>query len=246
MTQTQTRTEPQAEPETRQLTPYEAVRAAAAVIRMRGYYQPLSRMWEEQVPTAMDVTSHVYGWEPIERGDRARIDRAAAELPPGTVEEVLAWCLTPPAQPHRFRTALARAAAAEHVQERDIPLIAAGVGAWRQMRRRANYATQAERDRSLSTHQGEPGERLARRLTVANITAQPPRAYGYVTQERFLIKLRDQHGHVYVWPAQPKDPGTLPQQGQTIDARATVTRHETYRETAQTWVKQLRWKPAAK
>ncbi|MER7069290.1 hypothetical protein ABT357_27095 [Streptomyces albidoflavus] len=225
-------------------TPAEIIRTAAAVLTMRGYYQPLGRPGEQAIPTALDVTAHLHGWEPVQRGDRARIARAAAQLAPGTVEAVTAWAASPPPQPSTYRLRLARLVRSAALTEDDVPVLASAVHAWQRTQQRAARAAQAETDRARSTHQGAVEERITRRLTVAAVVEQPSRTYGYRVQLRYLVRLRDESGAVYVWPAQPKRREDLPAEGQAVEARATVTRHETYQGTAQTWVTRVRWTEA--
>ncbi|GGX36375.1 hypothetical protein GCM10010353_59270 [Streptomyces chryseus] len=73
---------------------------------------------------------------------------------------------------------------------------------------------------------------------------QDDRSYGYRVQSRYLIKMRDEGGNIYVWPARPRSADTLPQEGAQIQITATVHRHDTYRDTAQTYLTNCRWKPA--
>ncbi|MGF3141011.1 hypothetical protein [Streptomyces diastaticus] len=230
---------------TRTYTPAKAMRAAAAVLTMRGYYQPLGRDGEEAVPTVLDVAAHLYGRAPVKWGDRARITRAIAQLDPGTVDGVTAWALDLPPQPSPYRIRLARLVRAGTATEDDLPVLVSGVYAWQCAQQRAARAAQAQADRDRSTHQGAPDERITRRLIAAAVIEQPSRAYGHSIQMRYLVRFRDESGAVYVWPARPKDGrAALPVEGQAVEARATVTRHETYRGVAQTWVTRVRWTPA--
>ncbi|MFJ2112435.1 OB-fold nucleic acid binding domain-containing protein [Streptomyces sp. NPDC087850] len=226
-------------------TPLSVITAAVTVITARGYYQPTSRQWEKAIPTAIDVTTRLYGGAPHERGDVTRFAKAARatrDVP----AQVIAWCREgASAEPGTYRAKLARLAAQAAVTERDVPILASAVAQWQKDQERAVRASQLAVDAERSRHQGEIGERLARCVTVAAVVQQASRTYGYREQARYLVKLRDGEGSVYVWPAQPKDPATLPSRGATVRITATVTKHTTYRDAAQTYVMRLRWKPAA-
>ncbi|WP_330346658.1 hypothetical protein OG858_46955 (plasmid) [Streptomyces europaeiscabiei] len=231
------------------LRPLDVIRAATTAITARGYYQPLSRQWEKEVPTALDVEVLLFGREPFERGDRVRFTRAATETTPQTLAAILAWAQAG-AEGDDYRRRLARVARAEYVSTTDISLLASAVAAWRSSQKRAARAAQATTDAALSRHQGTVGERITRTVTVAAVIKQPEKTFGYSTQKRYLIKLRDAQGNVYVWPASPRDPGTLPRQGATVEVTATVKRHTTYAnpshgDTPQTYVTRCRWKPTA-
>jgi len=225
--------------------PIDVIRAAAIVITARGYYQPLSRQWEEAVPTVMDVETLLYRRAHHERGDAARFARAAKQLPATLPAAVLEWSRSGTADQGDYRASLARAARTDHITERDIPLLCSAVSGWQREQRRAARAAQAATDAEHSRHQGTKGERITRTVTVAAVISQSPRTYGYRTQERRLVKLRDDTGAIYVWPAQPKSVTTLPQEGARIDITGTVTKHDTYRNTAQTYLGNCQWKPAA-
>lgn len=231
------------------LTPLDVIRTAAIVISARGYYQPLSRQWEAAVPTAMDVEHLVHGYGPIKRGDSALFARAASELPATLPPAVLQWALSGTAEQSSYRANLARAARAEHVTAKGLPLLCSAVEMWQREQRKNERATQAAADAMLSRHQGEKGVRLGRTVTVAAVIEQKSGTYGYTVQERRLIKLRDDEGHIYVWPARVRDVTTLPQQGARIQITGTVSKHDTYRnqahgDTAQTYLTKCRWKPA--
>ncbi|MFM9625105.1 hypothetical protein ACKI14_45195 [Streptomyces turgidiscabies] len=230
--------------------PLDIIRAAATVIRARGYYQPLSRQWEKAVPTVMDVEHLVYGRGPVLDGDGALMARAASELPAEMPAAVLEWARTGTAEQGRYRANLARAARAAEATARDLPLLCLAPDVWQREQTRQARKVQAATDAVLSRHQGEKGERLVRTVEVAVIVDQQPRTYGYTVQERRLVKLRDTEGNIYIWEARVKDVTALPQQGARIEIRGNVKKHDTYRnaahgDTAQTYLTNCRWKPTS-
>lgn len=225
-------------------TPLDVIHAAAVVITARGYYQPLSRQWEAAVPTVLDVEAILNRWEPRQRGDRALFARTAAALPADMAAAILEWCRSGTADHGDYRANLARAARAEHANDRDIPLLCSAVAAWQKDQRRTARAAQAAADAECSRHQGATGERIARTVTVAAVIEQSSRTYGSSTQQRYLIKLRDDEGNVYVWPARPRNASALPAQGERITVTGTVKRHSLYRGAAQTYLSNCRWKKA--
>ncbi|WP_033287067.1 OB-fold nucleic acid binding domain-containing protein [Streptomyces sp. NRRL F-525] len=231
-------------------TPLDIIRTAAVVIRARGYYQPLSRQWEQAVPTVLDVEHILYGRGPVLNGDGALMARAASGLPAALPAAVLEWARTGTAEQGTYRANLARVARAAEATARDLPLLCYAPEVWQREQARQARKTQAAADAVLSRHQGEKGERLVRTVEVAVIVDQRPRTYGYHVQERRLIKLRDAEGNIYIWEARVKDVTTLPQQGARIEIRGKVKQHDTYRnathgDTAQTYLSNCRWKQAS-
>lgn len=223
------------------LTPLEVLAAAAAVIRARGYFQPLSRQWEEQVPTAMDVERYVFGYEPVERGDfkrfAAQSQTAAAEAP-----AVLAWCTEGEgAHGNEYRLKLARLARAERVSARDIPTLCSAVNSYRQDQRWATRAADMAADAECSRHQGAKGERVTITVTVAVVIGLGSRRYGYSEQPRILIKFRDAEHNVFVWEARTSN---VPALGARVRLTGTISSHGHYRGTAQTNLTRCRWTPA--
>lgn len=221
------------------LTPTEIIRAAAAVTRARGFYQPLTRQWEPAVPTAMDVERWLFAQAPVERGDRQRFaaqaEAAAAEAP-----AVLAWCVA--GEPgNAYRTTLARIARAEHATTRDIPVLCSAVDAYRRSQKRAAIAAERTASAEHSRHQGAQGERITIAAVVAVVVDQGARRYGYSEQPRLLVKLRDADHHVYVWEAKTAN---VPAQGDRVRITGTVASHGHYQGTAQTNLIRCRWTPA--
>lgn len=223
-----------------QLTPFDVIRAAVAVTTVRGYYQPQTRPQEEAIPTAMDVRALLYGHEPTERGDRTRFARAMAEtahLPAA----ILQWATGADREGNGYRATLARTAAARQTSDRDIPLLSSAVSAWRKDQERTGRAAQADTDRAKSRHQGEEGDRLKIRATVASKVRLPDDHYGYRVQSRHILKLRDAAGSIYVWFASTRN---LPDEDDQIQLTGTVSKHDTYRDTAQTCLTRCRWSAA--
>lgn len=221
------------------LTTTEVLRAAAAVIRARGYFQPLSRQWEPEVPTAMDVERYVFGQEPVERGDRQRF-AAQSEAAATEAAAVLAWCAEGE-QGNDYRATLARLARAERISTRDIPVLCSAVAACRRDQQRAAVAAERAADAEHSRHQGTRGERVTIAATVAVVVDQGSRAYGYSEQPRRLVKLRDADHNVYVWEARTAN---VPAKGARVQVTGTVASHGQYQGTRQTNLTRCRWTPA--
>ncbi|MFE3557285.1 hypothetical protein ACFXKW_20820 [Streptomyces sp. NPDC059193] len=220
------------------LTPLTVVKAAAAVIHARGYHQPQSRPWEAAVPTAYDVRTIVYSYQ---RDKHTLSAAAVARATTATADEpaaVLVWCTTPPAEPNDYRRDLDRLARAPHVEERDIALLCSAVAQWHKDKTRAARRHQAQTDAVHSRHQGTEGERITKSVTVATVVSLGVRTYGGRDQERRLIRLRDDHGNVYVWTTSTAN---TPAEGAAVTITGTVTRHDTYRDTQQTHITRCRW-----
>ncbi|MDJ0344260.1 hypothetical protein QMK19_29055 [Streptomyces sp. H10-C2] len=221
------------------LTPTEIIRAAAAVTRARGYYQPLTRQWEPAVPTAMDVERWLFAQDPIERGDRQRFaaqcEAAAAETP-----AVLAWCAEGE-RGNAYRTTLARIARMERASTRDIPVLCSAVDAYRRTQQRAAMAAERTASAEHSRHQCAQGERLTLTVTVAVVVDQGSSRFGYSEQPRLLVKFRDADHHIYVWEAKTKN---VPDKGARVQVTGTVASHGQYQGTRQTNLIRCRWTPA--
>jgi len=221
------------------LTPLDVLTAAGSVIRARGYYQPLSRQWEQEVPTAMDVERLVFGWQPVERGDRQRFaaqaQAAAAEAP-----AVLAWCLEGESGDN-YRQKLARIVRTGRAIERDISMLCSAVHTYRRDQRRAAIAAERAADTEHSRHQAAKGERITVIATVAVVVDQGSRQFGYSVQNKRLIKFRDADHNVFVWEARTDN---IPAQGDRVQISGTVSAHGQYEGTAQTSLIRCRWTPA--
>ncbi|MGW2793612.1 hypothetical protein ACWC9H_27285 [Streptomyces sp. NPDC001251] len=213
------------------LTPADVLSAAYTVITARGWYQSASRPSGHRTPTVFEV--------------RALLNRPAdpaRQADPLIIDTIRQWA----ARGGDGRADLARAVRAPRATEWDLPLLCWGVHAWQQDQHRAHRAAQATADAARSRHQGIPGERITRRVTVGVVVRQADRQYGPTVQDRYLIKLRDGSGHLYVWAARPRPrPLTeLPAPGAEITITGTVQAHHTYRDTAQTYLTRCQWAPA--
>jgi hypothetical protein len=222
------------------LTPFEVLAAASSVIRARGYFQPVSRPWEAEVPTAMDTERLLFGWQPVERGDRARFaaqaEAAAAEAP-----AVLAWCAEGGEPGNGYRASLARIVRSGRAAERDIPLLCSAVNSYRRDQHRAAVAADRAADAEQSRHQGETGKRITVTATVAVVVDLGSRTYGYRVQPRLLVKFRDADHCIYVWQASTTN---IPAQGDRVEITGTVSAHGAYQGIAQTSLTRCRWTPA--
>ncbi|GHB30874.1 MULTISPECIES: hypothetical protein [Streptomyces] len=220
-----------------QFAPIDVLTAAAVAITARGYYQPLSRQDEPAVPTAMDVTAILTGRGRVQHGDGALFARTRPQVE-GIPEDVRGWCLAGTGEPDSYRARLATLAGQAAVSERDIPLLASAVASWQKDQRRAAAARQQETDAERSTHVGEKGQRITAPVTVAAVIRLADSEYGHTVQRRYLIKFRDDAGRILVWKATTDN---VPSNGARITVAGTVTRHDTYRGTAETYINRCRW-----
>ncbi|MER7952356.1 hypothetical protein ABTY59_33685 [Streptomyces sp. NPDC096079] len=221
--------------------PLDIIRTALMAMEVRGYFQPTTRQWEKEIPTAFDVRNQLQGGATYERGDRRRFAEAAAAVPLEQAATALAWCATPPSGADDYRMNLARAARRSAVTEWDMALLASGANAWAKEQARAARKEQAAADVATSRHVGEKGERITVTATVAAVIRQGEKVYGYRTQTEYLVKLRTGDGAVIAWSAKTDK---LPRQGDAVTLSGTVKRHTTYRDTATTYVTRCRWTPA--
>ncbi|MBV9026403.1 MAG: hypothetical protein JO362_22020 [Streptomycetaceae bacterium] len=219
-------------------SPLDIITAAAAAIAVRGYYQPLSRMWESAVPTVMDVEHYLNGTA-MDRGIRPRMDAAQAEAA-ATAAAVLQWARDGESG-NEYRAKLAALARAEHATGRDLSILCSAVVAWQRDQQRAHRAAERADEAAHSRHQGAIGERLTAAVTVDAVVKLPERHYGYRTQQRHMIKLRDEDRNVFVWFSST---ATIPSEGDRLTVTGTVSKHDTYRETAQTYLTRCRWTKA--
>ncbi|MFE7665123.1 hypothetical protein [Streptomyces celluloflavus] len=224
-------------------TPLEILDATLAVIAVRGYYQPTSRQWEEMVPTAWDVAAYLNGYSYT---GEPRVQRAIdmAVYPLDEPARILAWARAGADTADDYRSRLARVAALPRLTERDLPLMCSAVQVWRHQQRRAADAAQRAADATISAHQGAPGARITRTVTVAAVVNQGEQRYGYTTVTRYLIKLRDTAGHVYIWPTTSRT-RQLPAHSARIQLTGTIKKHATHQGTAQTFLTNCRWKLAS-
>jgi hypothetical protein len=223
------------------LPPLDVIRAAAAVIAVRGAYLPTTRHHHDDpthLPTAWEVETYLTGGELYDDPtDRERIDIAAAHAA-NTAAAVYAWCRAGTGQPSRYRTKLARLTTTPAVAPRDISVLSSAVAAWHHERDRDRVNAERATDAARSRHQGQPGDRLTITTTVVAVIPLPPRRFGYAFQRRHLLKLRDPDGNVYIWPATTDH---LPARNTTITINGTVKAHITYRGIAETQLRHCRW-----
>ncbi|MGW0786153.1 hypothetical protein [Streptomyces sp. NPDC002913] len=223
-----------------EFAPIDVLTAAAVVITARGYYQPLTRPDEPAIPTAMDVTALLTGRDLYQRGDAALFARTRHQVE-GIPETVRAWCLTGTGEPGSYRARLAKLAGQATISDRHISMLASAVASWQKDQRRAALTRQQETDAERSAHVGETGDRITATVTVAAVIRLTDHHYGYSVQRRYLIKLRDEAGRILVWNATTS---RAPSTGARITITGTVTRHDTYRDTAQTYINRCRWTTA--
>lgn len=219
------------------LTALDILRAAAAVIRTRGYYQPLTRQWEPEVPTAMDVERWLFGRQSVERGDHRRF-AAQSEAAEQEAAACLAWCQAGGRSSSEYRTKLARLTAAEHVTERDIPLLCSAVTAHQREQRRVNMAAERAADADHSRHQAAVGERASITAAVVAVINLGDRTYGYREQTCHLIKFRDADRNVYTWKTTTPN---IPARDDSVRLTGTVSAHGHYQGTAETVLTRCRW-----
>ncbi len=220
------------------LTPADVLTAAYTVITARGYYQSASRPSPgHRTPTVFEVRALLH-----RPADLPHFERAARQADPLIIDTIRHWA----ARGGEGRADLAQAVRAERATDWTLPLLCWGVHVWQQEQHRAHRSAQAAADAARSRHQGTPGERITRTVTVGAVIRQTGRTYGHTVQDRYLIKLRDQAGHLYVWAARPRPrPLTqLPALGAEITLTGTVQRHDTYRDIAQTYLTRCQWAPA--
>lgn len=218
------------------LNPHAVLTAAAQAITVRGYYQPQTRQHEPEVPTAYDVRDLLYGHPLHEPGDPAQWERAGQQAP-AIATAALAWCTAGGPTANSYRRKLARLAAAELVDDRDIPVLASAVAGWRRDSERDARAAQAATDAERSRHQGEKGQRLTIRAVVAGRILLGKREYNGVPRRRYRITLRDTAGHIYTWASSALG---LPEEGADLTITGTVTGHTEYRGIAQTTLTRCR------
>lgn len=221
------------------LAPLDVIRAATAIITVRGSYQPTTRQCEPRIPTAWEVERYLTGNEPHEPADRQRIDAAAAAAA-DIAAAVCAWCIAGADQPSRYRAKLARLVNSPGVTRRDLSLVASAVAAWLREGEHERQQVAAERaaDAERSRHQGRPGERLTIAATVVAVIPLASRHFGGAVQRRHLLKLRDGEGNVYIWQATTD---RLPARNAQVLITGTVKDHIVHRGIAQTKLRHCRW-----
>jgi hypothetical protein len=218
----------------------EVLRVAAAVITARGYYQPMSRMWEPQIPTALDVEAYLDGRTDAPYGEiRAAIDADADAVE--TAAAVLAWCRDGGEDDDPYRLKLTALTRYQVVNRRNVSALASAVSGWQHDQRRRSIAAERAQAARCSRPQGERGDRLTFTATVVMVRRMDDRSYGYRVQARHMIQFRDGGHNVYTWFASA---ASLPKAGQTVTLCGTVAKHETFQGTARTQLTRCRWTPA--
>ncbi|MEU7230014.1 hypothetical protein [Streptomyces chrestomyceticus] len=214
--------------------------ATLAVMTVRGYYQPTSRQWEEMVPTAFEVFAYLCGRSYTgEPHMLTRFNLAAYD--PAEAADIITWARAGADEADDYRRSLAAAVRTGRVRSQDLPLVCSAAHAWRRAQQRRNAAADRAADAANSRPQGAKGERIARTVTVAAVITLGTRTYGYHEITKYLVKLRDDSHNVYVWPTTSRTK-RLPARGARITVRGTVTAHEDYQGTAQTYLTRVAWK----
>ena len=230
-------------PTTTQPDPLTILRTAAAVIQVRGRYQPASRQGEPEPPTIFVVRDYLEGFDVRSRFGipRTHIDRAYAEHA-DTAAAIHQWGQHP--EGDEFRAKLAAILSRPAVTEQDLPMLCYAPQAYQRERDRADRAAQREQEAANSRHQGTLTQRLTAEVTVTYVKTLTSTYFGYTEQPRNLMTLRDDAHNVYVWEAKTHN---IPARGTRVRLTGTVSAHETYRhratghETAQTRLIRCRW-----
>ncbi len=221
---------------TGQLDVIEALRVVAALYRVRGFFQPLSRQWEERPPTAMEAEHYLRGYDyPRLRaeidGVHDSADRAAAALQ---------WCLDGARSTDQLRRRLAAIVRQPLAPWSALPLLSSVPAAMERDRAAAETREAAVRSR----HLGTIGERLTGlTLRVIRVFDAGSRRYGYHVQPRHQILMRDPATlDTLTWTSTSAQ---LPAVGRTITLSGTVKAHRLYGVTRQTDLTNCRWKYTA-
>lgn len=218
----------------------EVLRVAAAAITARGYFQPMSRMWEPQIPTALDVEAYLDGRTDAPYGViRAAIDADTAAVE--TADAVLSWCRSAGDEDGDYRLRLADLTRYQVLNRRNVAVLVSAVAAWQRDQRRRRIAAEQDRAAECSRHQGAVGERLTVTATVVMVRRMEPTHFGYRVQEKHLLQFRDAEHNVFKWFSAA---ASLPIAGQTVTLTGTVKKHEVFGGTAQTLLTRCRWTPA--
>ncbi|MBH1939228.1 hypothetical protein I5Q34_34070 [Streptomyces sp. AV19] len=218
------------------------LRTTAAVLSVRGRYQPTSRQWETPEPTAFEVRHFMHG---INIPDRHLILQAIqAPETLATAQAVQAWAraLDDVPDTDQYRAALARITSSEYVPlGRHFNILVSAVDAYERDQHRRAVADAIEWARQHSRHQGRIGERLTLTLTCDSHTPLTDRQYGYHLQSRTLVRLTDDNHNTYVWMATARD---LPRPGQRVQLTGTVMQHSQRHGIQRTRLTRCRWKAA--
>ncbi|GAA0439203.1 hypothetical protein [Streptomyces luteireticuli] len=216
------------------------LKTAAAVLSVRGRYQPTSRQWESQQPTASEVRHFMCGINVPDHHLVLQAIKAPEAL--ATAQAVHAWCRTDVPDTDQYRTALASITRSEYVQVgRHFNLLVSAVDAYQREQHRRAVAADFERARQHSRHQGHIGERLTLTLTCKSHTPLNDRQYGYHLQSRTCVRLTDADHNTYIWMASARH---LPDPGQTVELTGTVLQHSQRHGIQRTQLTRCRWTPA--
>ncbi|MFJ2193124.1 hypothetical protein ACIOJE_35145 [Kitasatospora sp. NPDC087861] len=221
-------------PATDRLDVIEALRVVTSLYRVRGYFQPVSRQWEDREPTAHEAEAYLHGYDRPQL--RADIDSVhdAADL----ATAALQWCLDGATSIDTFRRRLASIARQPLAPWTALPLLASVPAAMERARAAAETREAAHRSR----HLGTPGERLTGlTLRVVRVFAERPRQFGWHVQPRNTILLRDPATlDTLTWTCTSAH---LPAVGRTLTLSGTVLAHRLYQGiTRQTELTNCRWK----
>ncbi|MEV1008358.1 hypothetical protein [Streptomyces sp. NPDC049881] len=221
------------------LRPLDVVRAAVAVVAVRGGYRSIRCTDSAQVPTSWEVANYLSGAELSCPEDRERVDAAVARAA-DTAAAVYAWCVEGAHTGIRYRTKLARLVKSGRVQPGDMTIMASAVAAWLYERHRAQVDAEQALDARRSRHQGGVGLRLSFTADVVAVIPLENRYYGAVVRHATLVKFRDRDGHIYIWQAATD---RLPEPNATVEVAGTVKDHTSYKGVAQTKLTYCRWFP---
>ncbi|WP_329492555.1 hypothetical protein OG618_37835 (plasmid) [Kitasatospora sp. NBC_01246] len=214
-----------------QLDVIEALRVCSALFAVRGFYQPLSRQWEPQPPTAMEAEQYLHGYDYPELRREVDAVTGAADA----AAEALQWCLDGQFSGNEFRQRLAAIARHPVTVWRNLPLLASVPAAMKRERAAEETAKAAE----VSRHLGVVDYRLTGlTLSVVRVLDLGQRTYGYHSQPRHRLIFRDAELNVLTWLCtSTRRPAT----GRTVTLSGTVKAHGHYRGTAQTELTRCRW-----
>ncbi|MFE3506448.1 hypothetical protein [Kitasatospora sp. NPDC059160] len=209
----------------------EALRVCSALLAVRGYFQPLSRQWEPQPPTAMEAEHYLRGYgDPRLRAEVDGVHDAADRA-----VEALQWCLDGQFVADDFRRRLFAIARHPFTTWRNLPLLASVPAAVKRAKAAAEAAEAAERSR----HLGVPDYWLAGlTLSVVRVIDLGQRTFGYHVQPRHRVIFRDAELNTLTWVSTST---RLPAVGRTVTLSGTVKAHTLYWGTRQTELTRCRW-----
>ncbi|MFE2911455.1 hypothetical protein [Kitasatospora indigofera] len=214
-----------------QLDVIEALRVCSALFAVRGFFQPLSRQWEPQPPTAMEAEQYLRGYDYPQL--RAEIDGVTGAAAAAT--EALQWCLDGQFTADNSRRRLAAIARHPVTVWRNLPLLASVPAAVR----RSKAAEESAKAAEVSRHLGVVDYRLTgHTVSVVRVLDLGQRTYGYHSQPRHRLIFRDAELNILTWLCTSS---RRPATGRTITLSGTVKAHTLYRGAAQTELTRCRW-----